>query len=136
MPPASVERFRAVYGSAAQDCEDVFRTGVWAPSLPTVRPVPSFVGDAATPADDPDCTHEMGKEKAFTGGTFGAFCTCRHPKCLGVIVPDGSESQRMPIEFSAQRCVTLPRQIVYGFPCAALKTTMCLLPFLALLVRF
>lgn len=134
--PASPQRFRAAYGSAAEGVEDVFKAGVWAPSLPIVRPRPSFADGTIAAMDDPDCNHQMGREKAFTGGTFGAFCTCSHPKCVGVIILDGFESKRMPIEFALERCRRLPEKIFYDFYCASLKLALSRMPFVAMCVRF
>lgn len=109
---------------------------MWAPSLPIVRPIPTFDGDAAAATDEPDCSHLMGRENKYTGGTFGAFCTCAHPKCIGMVVLDGSEGQRMPIGFIVQRFVTLPDVVVYDFSCATLKTALCRLPSVARTMRF
>lgn len=135
-PPASPERFREAYGLGAPTFEDVIKEGVWAPSLPALRPVPSFVGTGSEVVHEPACSHLMGREKGFTAGTFGAFCTCRHPKCVGVVVLHGSESQRMPIEFIVQRFPILPRRVVYDFSCASLKSALCRLPEVALSVSF
>ncbi|GAB0493151.1 hypothetical protein MMPV_004424 [Pyropia vietnamensis] len=112
-------------------CDDILKTGIWAPGLPVVRALPDFVGVAAADTDQADCNHRMGQEVLFTGGSFGAFCTCQHPKCVGVKVLDGSEGQRMPIEFVVQRFVTFPDAIVYDFACATLKTALVRLPDVA-----
>lgn len=134
--PASVASFREAYGISADETEDFIKTGTWAPSFPAVRPIPTFFGDAAAATDEPDCTHLMGQENRYTGGTFGAFCTCAHPKCVGVVVLDGSEGQRMPIEFIVQRCRRLPSKVVYDFACATHKSALCRLPSVAMLVVF
>jgi len=134
--PASVASFKAAYGITDESPEDFLSSGVWAPNFPVLRPIPLFYGTAQAATDEPDCNHLMGKENKYTGGTFGAFCTCTHPKCIGVVVLDGSEGQRMPIEFIAQRCATLPSQVVYDFACATLKTALCRLPFVARAVSF
>lgn len=99
-------------------------------------PIPTFFGDATAATDEPDCTHLMGQENRYTGGTFGAFCTCAHPKCVGVVVLDGSEGQRMPIEFIVQGCSRLPSKVVYDFACATHKSALCRLPSVAMLVVF
>lgn len=135
-PPASVASYKAAYGLSAQDTEDFLASGVWAPSLPILRPMPKFGGDASTATDEPDCNHLMGRENKYTGGTFGVFCTCDHPKCVGVVVLDGSEGQRMPIEFIVERCVTMPSVVVHDFGRATLKTALCRMPFIARLVSF
>ena len=134
LPPATVAAYRSVYGEYTDQDDDYLKTGIWAPGLPVLRPMPGFAGEATTDTDLPDCKHEMGKETSHTGGTIGVFCTCAHPKCLGVIVLSGSESQRMPLEFVVQRFVQMPRTIIYDFACATLKTALVRLPFLARLV--
>jgi len=74
----------------------------------------------------------MGSENTHTGGTVGVFCTCSHPKCLGVIVLTGAESQRMPLElFVAQRFFLMPLTIIYDFACATLKSALVRLPSIA-----
>lgn len=136
--PATVESYRAAYSTSPRlQREGLYlESGVWAPSFPIVRPTPNFEGDAAAATDEPDCSHLMGRENKYTGGTFGAFCTCAHPKCVGVVVLDGSEGQRMPIEFIVQRLKTLPEVVVYDFSCATLKTALCRLPYVGRTVRF
>lgn len=134
--PASVERFKEVYAQQADNAEDFLLTGQWAPSLPQVRPIPDFLKVAGGPDDVPECNHIMGQENQFTGGTFAGSCTCAHPKTVGVVVLDGSEGQRMPIEFIAQRMPTLPRNVVYDFSCASLKTALARLPLMAIIVNF
>ena len=52
------------------------------------------------------------------------------------MVLEGSESQRMPIEFVAQRMPRFPERIFYDFACAALKMALCRLPFVALFLAF
>jgi len=108
-PPATAEGFVAVYGDAARRLSDYILSGTWAPSLPAVRALPSFLATPTPATDQPECTHKLPTEQAHTGGAFGMFCTCTHPKCLGVVVLDGAESQRMPIEFIVQRMARLPR---------------------------
>jgi len=135
---ASVDSYKAAYAASPRlSLEgDFLASGVWAPSFPVVRPIPAFHGDAAAATDEPDCNHLMGSENKYTGGTFGAFCTCAHPKCIGVVVLDGSEGHRMPIELIVQRCLELPSRVIYDFACATLKTALCRLPFVALAVQF
>lgn len=134
--PASVQSFREAYGISDEETEDYLQSGVWAPSFPVVRPMPVFFGNAAAATDEPECAHLMGQENRYTGGTFGAFCTCTHPKCVGVVVLDGSEGQRMPIEFIVQRCKRLPFKVVYDFSCATMKSGLCRMPFIARTVAF
>jgi len=134
--PASVASFNAAYGVTEEAPEDFLATGVWAPSFPVLRPIPMFNGTAQEATDEPDCNHLMGRENKYTDGTFGAFCTCAHPECLGVVVLDGSEGQRMPIEFILRRFAKLPAQVVYDFSCATLKTALCRMPFVARCVSF
>jgi len=123
--------YRAVYNDATDQGNDYLRSGVWAPGLPCVRAMPGFVGAASAQTDAPDCQHEMGKKNRRTAGTFGVTCNCTHPKCVGVVVLDGAEGQRMPIEFVVQRFATLPDVIVYDFACATLKTALVRLPYVA-----
>lgn len=72
----------------------------------------------------------------FTGGTFSASCTYSNPKTIGVVLLEGSEGQRMPIEFMAQRMATMPESIFYDFACAALKTALARLHFFAIVLAF
>lgn len=131
LPPASVMTYRSVYGEYTDQWDDYLRTGIWAPGLPVLRPMPGFSGAATVNTDLPSCRHDMGKENTHTGGTVGVFCGCAHPKCIGVMVLTGSESQRMPLEFVAQRFVKMPSTIVYDFACATLKSALVRLPYLA-----
>lgn len=131
VPPATPASYAAAHGIPVGEREDFLKTGVWAPGLPMLRSLPGFVGASSAQTDAPDCQHDMGKQQSHTGGTFGGFCTCSHPKCLGVVVLDESESQRMPIEFVIQRFATLPDVIVYDFACATLKTSLVRLPLVA-----
>jgi len=131
LPEATAAAYASAYSLPVGQVENFLRTGVWAPGLPVLRSMPGFVGASTAQTDFPNCQHEMGKQKAHTGGTFGGFCTCKHPKCLGVVVLDKSESQRMPIEFVVQRFATLPDTIIYDFACAALKTALVRLPHVA-----
>jgi len=129
--PASPEAYSGVYGLESDQGNDYLRSGIWAPGLPVLRVLPGFVGASTAQTDQPDCRHEMGKQKSRTAGTFAGHCTCAHPKCLGVVVLDGAEGQRMPLEFVVQRFATLPDAIVYDFACAALKTALVRLPHVA-----
>lgn len=131
VPPATAADYAAAHGLPADLAEDFLKTGVWAPGLPLLRAKPGFVGVSSAQTDAPNCQHQMGKQQSHTGGTFGGFCTCAHPKCLGVVVLDQSESQRMPIEFVVQRFAKLPDTIVYDFACATLKTSLVRLPLVA-----
>lgn len=112
IPTATAAAYAEAYGLPVDKPEDFRRTGVWAPGLPVLRALPGFVGVSSAQTDAPDCQHKMGKQQSHTGGTFGGFCSCSHPKCLGVVVLDQSESQRMPLEFVVQRFATLPDTIV------------------------
>jgi len=131
VPPASVAEYRAVNDDPTDQGDDYLRTGVWAPGLPCLRAMPGFVRAASAQTDAPDCQHEMGKKNRRTAGTFGVNCNFAHPKCVGVVVLDGVEGQRMPIEFVVQRFATLPDVIVYDFACASLKTALVRLPYVA-----
>lgn len=111
---------------------DFLLTGQWAPSFPAVRPIPDFLALPGVAEDLPECNHIMGQENQLSGGTFSASCTCSHPKTVGVVVLDGSEGQRMPIDFVAQRMPSIPERIFYDFACAALKMALARLPFYAL----
>lgn len=133
-PPSSVGAYRAIYEEPTDQGDDDIRTGVWAPGLPVLRPTPGFLGAATANTDLASCKQEMRKENSHTGGTVGAFCSCFHLKCLGVVNLTGSESQRMPLKFVAQRLVTMPAIIVYDFSCATLKSALVRLPFFARLV--
>lgn len=130
------EQFKSVYGSRADKCDDFLASGQWAPSFPSVRPLPGFLAAAADIDDRPGCNHKMGVENQFTGGTFAGSCTCEHPKTVAVVVLEGSEGQRMPAEFIAQRMPHPPDRIFYDFSCASLKTSLCRLPLLAVFVSW
>lgn len=134
LPPATVAAYRAVYCEYRDQWDDYLQTGMWAPGFPVTRPMPGFSGAATAFTDLPDRSHEMGKENLQTGGTVGVFCTCSHPKSLGVTVLSGSESQRMPRELVVQRFVMMPVNIIYDFACATLKTALVRLPHLARVV--
>lgn len=131
LPPASMETYRCVYDDPTDPSDDYLKTGIWAPGVPVIRPFLGFSGVATANTDLPSCKHEMGKENSHTGGTVGAFCTCAHPKCIGVVVLSGSESQLMPLEFVAQLFVQMPDTIVYDFACATLKSALVRLPYVA-----
>jgi len=126
-----VTAYRSVHGEYTDQREDYLRTGIWAPGLPVLRPMPGFSGASTANTDLPSCKHEMGKENTRTGGTVGVFCSCAHPKCIGVIVLTGSESQRMPLEFAAQRFMQPPSTIIYDFACATLNSALVRLLYLA-----
>jgi len=131
LPPATVAAYRSVYKEYTDQWDDYLRTGIWASGLPTLRPMPGFSGAATANKDLPDCRHLMGAENSHTGGNVGVFCTCSHPKCIGVMVLTGSESQRMPLEFVAQRFVQMLLTIIYEFACATLKSALVRLPWMA-----
>jgi len=131
LPPASVVAYRSVYGEYKDQRDDNLRTGVWAPGLPVLRPMPCFSGASTANTGLPSCKHEMGKVKTHTGGTVGVFCSCAHPKCVGVMVLTGSESQRMALELVAQRFVEKPSTIINDFACATLQSALVRLPYLA-----
>lgn len=78
-PPASVATFRSIYSEYVDQNDDYLKTGMWAPGLPVLRPMPGFSGASTANTDLPTCSHEMGKENSHTGGTVGVFCTCAHP---------------------------------------------------------
>lgn len=134
--PPSWERFRSVYGHVADQTRDFLASGQWAPSFPPLRPIPDFLAKEGAHEDMPACNHKLGQGNKFTGRAFVASCMCDHPKCIGVVVLDGSEGQRMPIEVVVQRMRTLPEVIVYDFACATLKTGLSRLPWVALLILF
>lgn len=131
--PAFWERFHSVHGALADKTRDVLVSGEWAPSYPPVRAFPVFLAEKSAADDEPNCKHQLGSENQFTGGTFVACCMSANPECIGVVVLDASEGQGMPIEFVVQRMLIMPAFIVYDFACAALKTALCRLPWVALL---
>lgn len=131
LPPASVAAYQSFYADNTDQSDDYLKTGMWAPGLPVLRPMPGFSGAATVNTDLPFCSHDIGKENSHTGGTVGAFCTCAHPKCVGVMVLTGSESQVMPLEFVAQRFGTMPHTVIYDFACATLKSALVRLPYVA-----
>lgn len=130
--PASEELFKQVYGQRSEKAKEFLLTGQWAPRYLPLRAIPDFLSEAGGPEDLPECNRIMGQGNQFTGGTFSGACTCAHPKTIGVVVLDGSEGQRMPIEFEAQRMRTMPDGMLYDFSCAALKTALARLPLFAL----
>jgi len=131
------DKFVGVYGNRARDALDFLSSGQWAPSFPPLRPMPDFLAVTGSAEDEaPLCNHGMGTANQWTGGTFSGACTCTHPKTIGVVVLEGSESQRMPIEFVMQRMPSMPERIFYDFACAALKLALCRLPFAALVLAY
>jgi len=76
---ATAAGFKALYNEEGNQDDDILKTGIWAPGLPILRAPPNFVGASVADTDLAACNHEMGKEKVYTGGSFGAFCTCMHP---------------------------------------------------------
>ena len=94
-------------------------------------PLPSFSGAATANTDLPDSSHLVGAENSHTGGTIGVFCTYSHPQCLGEMFLNGSERQRMPREFVAQRYIKMPLGIISDFACATLKSVLVRLPLMA-----
>jgi len=131
------EQFLGVYGDRARDARNFLLTGEWAPSFPPLRPLPDFLSVAGSVEDEaPLCNHGLGSANQWTGGTFAGACTCTHPKTIGVVVLQGSESQRMPIEFVVQRMPSMPERIFYDFACATLKLALCRLPFAALFIAW
>jgi len=127
--------FKAIYTDDGDQDDNILKTGIWAPGLPILRALPDFLGAAAADTDLADCNNDMGKEKVYTGGSFGAFCTCKHPKCIDVKILDCSAGQRMPLELVIQRFATLPAVIVYEISCATLKTALVRLPYMAKVVQ-
>lgn len=120
-----------MYGEHTDQLDDYLKTGMWAPGLPVLRPMPGLSGPATANTDLPSCSLEMGKENSHTGGTVGAFCSGAHPKCIGVRTLTGSESQVVPLELVAQLFVTIPDVVVYHFACATLKSALVRLPHIA-----
>jgi len=59
LPPATVAASRSVYREYTDQWHDYLRTGIWAPGLPTLRPMPGFSGAATANKDLPDCSHLM-----------------------------------------------------------------------------
>jgi len=132
----SWDTFLATYGERAVGMRDYLLSGQWAPSFPPVRALPNFLAVSTSGEDAPECSHLMGLANRWTGGTFTGSCTCTHPKTIGVVVLEGSESQRMPIEFVTQRMPRFPDRVFYDFACASLKMALCRLPFIALFLAF
>jgi len=127
--------FKAIYTDEGDQDDNILKTGIWAPGLPILRALPDFLGAAVADTDLVDCNNDMGKEKVYTGGSFCAFCTCKHPKCIGVKILDGSAGQRMPLGLIIQRFATLPAVIMYEISCATLKTALVRLPYMAKVVQ-
>jgi len=105
-------------------------------SFPPVRALPNFLAFGTSGEASPECSHLMGLANRWTCGTFTRSCTCTHPKTIGVVVLEGSESQRMPIEFVTQRMPRFPDRVFYDFASASLKMALCRLPFIDLFLAF
>jgi len=82
LPEATAAAYASATSLPVGQAENFLRTGVWAPGLPVLRSMPGFLGASTAQTDFPNCQHEMGKQKAHTGGTL-AFARASAPSALG-----------------------------------------------------
>jgi len=128
LPEATAAAYASAYTLPDRYVDKVLRTGIWEPGLPVSCSIPGFAGSSTAKTDFPNCQHDMGKQKAHTDGTPEGCCTCKHPKFLGFVSLDKSESQRMPVEFVVQQFSTPPDTCICEFACAALRTALMRIP--------
>lgn len=77
--PPDVERQTRCYGAARfHAAADLYRSGVFAPLLPPLRPGFSSALGGKGSEEDALSAKDFGKLEAWTPGTFGVFFTCSH----------------------------------------------------------
>lgn len=125
-----------VYGDKrVAAASDFHRSGIFCPLLPPLRPGLDFQNGGRRTEKDSTCEKDYGCADGWTPGTFGVFCCCSHPKCIAVIMMDGHEGPRMPLDFVVSRMPTLPSSIIYDFACGTHKAAACRVPRVAKLVN-
>lgn len=134
--PLVLNSLRDVYGDKrVAAASDFHRSGIFCPLLPPLRPGLDFQNGGRRTEKDSTCEKDYGCADGWTPGTFGVFCCCSHPKCIAVIMMDGHEGPRMPLDFVVSRMPTLPSSIIYDFACGTHKAAACRVPRVAKLVN-
>lgn len=125
-----------VYGAETVDkFRDYHQSGVFCPALPLLRPGIQFVDGGKLTEEDSLCEKDFGSAAGWTAGTFGVFCCCSHPICIAVVMMDGHEGPRMPLDFIVSRLPVLPKNIIYDFACGFVKSAVCRSPRVAVFVK-
>lgn len=127
---------RDAYGDERVNAvSDYHRSGIFCPLLPPLRPGLDFKSGGRRTDEDSTCEKDYGCADGWTPGTFGVVCCCSHPKCVAVVVMDGHEGPRMPLDFIVSRLPTLPDSVIYDFACGTHKAAACRVPRVAKLVN-
>lgn len=127
---------RDAYGDERVNAvSDYHRSGIFCPLLPPLRPGLDFKSGVRRTEEDSTCEKDYGCADGWTPGTFGVFCCCSHPKCVAVVMMDGHEGPRMPLDFIVSRLPTLPDSVIYDFAGGTHKATACRVPRVAKLVN-
>lgn len=135
-PRISVSELGKVYGTDfVASLRDYHQSGVFCPALPLLRPGFSFVDGGRLTEEDSLCEKDFLSATGWTAGTFGVFCCCSHPMCIAVLMMDGHEGPRMPLDFLVSRLPSLPSNIIYDFACGYLKSAICRTPRVAVFVK-
>lgn len=135
-PRISVSELAKVYGAdLVASLGDYHQSGVYSPALPLLRPGFSFVDGGRLTEEDSLCEKDFLSAAGWTAGTFGVFCCCSHPMCVAVIMMDGHEGPRMPLDFLVSRLPSLPSNVIYDFACGYLKSAICRTPRVAVFVK-
>lgn len=136
LQPLLPSSLRAAYGDERVDAaSDYHQSGVFCPLLPPLRPGLDFVNNGRRTEEDSTCEKGYGCADGWTPGSFGVFCCCSHPKCVAVIMMDGHEGPRMPLDFIVSRLPSLPSSVIYDFACGTHKAAACRVPRVARLVN-
>lgn len=136
LQPMLPSSLKDAYGAElVRKASDYHRSGIFCPLLPPLRPGLDFKSGGRRTEEDSTCEKDYGCADGWTPGSFGVFCCCSHPKCVAVIMMDGHEGPRMPLEFVVSRLPTLPTSIIYDFACGTHKAAACRVPQVAKLVN-
>lgn len=135
-PRISLSELARVYGAKlVASLRDYHQSGVFCPALPLLRPGIFFVDGGRLTEEDSLCEKDFGSAAGWTAGTFGVFCCCSHPMCIAVIMMDGHEGPRMPLDFIISRLPALPTNVIYDFACGYVKSAICRSPRVAVFVK-
>lgn len=135
-PPVNVSSLSHIYGAErVSRATDYHSSGVFCPLLPPIRPGFQFEKGGALSQEDSLCEKDYGSAAEWSSGTFGVFCCCAHPKCIAVIMMDGHEGPRMPLDFICSRLPTMPKTVIYDFACGTHRAATCRVPRAAMTVR-
>ena len=116
---------------------DFLETDIWAPDLPTRQPSPSSTTWANNVhISETSCSKNFNTHSAFSPGTFGGYCLCRHAKTIIVSFLKWPEGFRMPLSLIEERCSTLPKYVVYDFAWGTQRAATALPAEISKHVRF